>query len=150
MEYESLRTFIELQSLALTAPVLVLCAFVVFECVKPLRGSKRNTQMRWILLGICTGFLGNLVDNLYWMIPWTANYLGLSCTAALVNFGVFPNVFFRQFLTSVAAYCHLKAFIPDGHPRLHSLVNWAVVVSVVMGQGYIFVLWSINKGLFYE
>ena len=104
--------------------------------------------MRWILFGICFGFAGNLVDNLYWMFPWTANYLGLSSTPDLVNFGVFPNLLFRQTLTSVAAYCHLRAFIPEDNTKLLRFLNWGVVASIVLGEGYILALWCINQGLF--
>lgn len=148
MNYENIRIIVELQSLALTAPVLVLCAFVIYECLHPLKTSIKGSQMRWILFGICFGFLGNLVDNLYWMFPWTANYLGLSSTPDLVNFGVFPNLLFRQTLTSVAAYCHLRAFIPEDNTKLLRFLNWGVVASIVLGEGYILTLWCINKGLF--
>lgn len=148
MNYENIRIIVELQSLALTAPVLVLCAFVIYECLHPLKTSIKGSQMRWILFGICFGFLGNLVDNLYWMFPWTANYLGLSSTPDLVNFGVFSNLLFRQTLTSVAAYCHLRAFIPEDNTRLLRLLNWGVVASIILGEGYILTLWCINRGLF--
>lgn len=147
MRYEDIRMLVELQSLALTAPVLVLCVFVVFECLKPLKDSEKGSQMRWILLGIALGFSGNLVDNLYWMIPWTSNYLGLGVTPDLVNFGVFPNLIFRQTLTSIAAYCHIRAFIPKTNTRLLRFVNWAVIISVFLGQGYITILWGIRTGM---
>lgn len=147
MDYEHVRIVVELQSLALTAPVLVLCAFVVYECINPLKDSIKGSQMRWILMGICFGFAGNLVDNLYWMLPWTANYLGLQFTSTLVNFGVFPNLLFRQTLTSVAAYCHLRAFIPESNVKLLRFLNRAVIGSIILGQGYILTLWCINKGI---
>ena len=148
MNYENIRIIVELQSLALTAPVLVLCAFVIYGCLHPLKTSIKGSQMRWILFGICFGFLGNFVDNLYWMIPWTSNYLGLSTTPDLVNFGVFPNLLFRQTLTSVAAYCHLRAFIPEDNTKLLRLLNWGVAASIILGEGYILTLWCINQGLF--
>lgn len=148
MNYEKTRIIVELQSLALTTPVLILCAFVVFECLKPLKKSERGTQMRWILLGIIFGFFGNFVDNLYWMIPWTSNYLNLDFTAKLVNFGVFPNIFFRQFLTALAAYCHLRAFVPSGHGTLRKAIHWSVVISVIIGQAYVFSLYAIKNELF--
>ena len=148
MNYENIRIIVELQSLALTAPVLVLCAFVIYECLHPLKTSIKGSQMRWILFGICFGFAGNLVDNLYWMFPWTANYLGLSSTPNLVNFGVFPNLLFRQTLTSIAAYCHLRAFIPEDNTKLLRFLNWGVVASILLGEGYILALWCINQGLF--
>ena len=79
MVYENIRTFIELQSLAWTMPVLAGCDLVVYECQKSLRsnkGDKKSKQLVWILLGICIGFTGNFVDNLYWLIPWTMSYVG--------------------------------------------------------------------------
>lgn len=148
MNYESIRIIVELQSLALTAPVLVLCAFVIYECLHPLKTSIKGSQMRWILFGICFGFAGNLVDNFYWMFPWTANYLKLPITIDLVNFGVFPNLLFRQTLTSIAAYCHLRAFIPEDNTRLLNFLNWGVVTSITLGQVYILTLWCINNEFF--
>lgn len=148
MNYEDIRIIVELQSLALTAPVLVLCAFVIYECLRPLKTSIKGSQMRWILFGICFGFAGNLIDNLYWALPWTADYLSLSSTPDLVKFGVFPNLLFRQTLTSVAAYCHLRAFIPEDNTIMLRLLNWGVVTSIVLGEGYILALWCINQGLF--
>lgn len=150
MSYENIRIMVELQSLALTLPVLILCVFVIFECLKPLKESNRGSQMMWILLGICCGFTGNLVDNLYWMIPWTSSYLNLAVTGDLVNFGVFPNLVFRQTLTSIAAYCHLRAFIPKTNTRLLRFVNWAVIISILLGQGYILMLQAINRGLLFH
>lgn len=140
MNYESIRTIVELQSLALTLPVLLLCLLVVGECIPSLRSAKPQTQMRWILLGISIGFFGNMVDNFYWMIPWTANFLQLPITSDLVNFGVFPNLIFRQLLTMTAAYCHLRAFISPDRPRLLFWCNSLTCLSILAGQVYIYYL----------
>ncbi len=147
MSYEATRTFVELQSLAMTAPVLVLCAMVIYECITPLKTAVPRTQIRWILFGIILGFSGNLVDNFYWMIPWTSNYLQLPITSDLVNFGVFPNLVFRQGLTTVAAYCHIRAFISPDKPRLLLCTNIMVILSFLMGQIYIFFLHQLQQNL---
>lgn len=144
MSYESIRTIIELQSLAFTLPVLLLCFLVVYECVPTIPHAQRNTQMRWILLGITIGFTGNLVDNFYWMIPWTSNYLGLPQTPDLVNFGVFPNLLFRQIFTIVAAYCHLRAFISPSRPKLIFCCNMMFFGSILLGQFFIIYLQKLN------
>lgn len=145
MSYELIRTVVELQSLALTLPVLFLCLMVVFECVPALQRIQRRTQMRWILLGICIGFFGNMVDNFYWMIPWTANYLDLSITPVLVNFGVFPNLIFRQIFTITAAYCHLRAFISPDNPRMLRSCNIFCILTIIAGQIYIYALQQVNQ-----
>ena len=139
MVYENIRTFIELQSLAWTMPVLAGCALVVYECQKSLRsnkGDKKSKQLVWILLGICIGFTGNFVDNLYWLIPWTMSYVGCVATPDAVAAGVFPNLIFRQMLTATSAYCHIRAFIsPDDNQNTKTL-NKVFIVSLVIGYLY--------------
>lgn len=140
--YNTARTIVELQSLAFTIPVLLLCFLVIKEGIGPLKAS--TGQTRWILLGICLGFAGNFVDNLYWMFPWTANYLEDPRTGVLVSFGVFPNLIFRQGLTIAAAYCHLRAFIPRERKRLVQIINLSILSATLCGQLFIFCLWQVN------
>lgn len=145
MNYDELRTLVELQSLAFTVPLLLMCFVVVFEAYPSIRTTPPGTQMRWILYGICIGFFGNMVDNLYWMFPWTAHYLKLPITADLVEFGVFPNLIFRQFCTVVACYCHIRAFINPERKGLLISLNVLLLISVISGQAFIYILQQINN-----
>ena len=169
MSYEFIRTIVELQSLAWTVPVVVFSAFVVKESYTPfkkglstmfcgIRKTKNGLdkspatalqiQKHWFITGIFIGFLGNMVDNFYWTIPWTANYLSAPYTRAWQDFGVFPNIFFRQTLTLLSAYCHIKAFIPrnPNNPHQYRFLNITLIASIIIGQLFIFILWTANTG----
>lgn len=150
MDYEKLRSFTELGSLALTVPLVFLCFMVIYECYKPLknclRKAKEDKKICWIIAGIFFGFSGNLVDNIYWTIPWSANYLELKSTSDLIKFGVFPNIFFRQILTAFAAYCHLRAFIAPEHNRDSMWLHAIIIITLFFGVFYVFSLWYV-KGM---
>ena len=151
MNYEEIRTIFELGSLALTIPLVFLCSMVVYECYPLLIGCiksyKDDKKICWIIAGIFFGFGGNLIDNIYWAIPWTSNFLDLNCTADLVKFGVIPNVFFRQFLTSLAAYCHIRAFIAPEHFRDAKWLNVIMFSTLAFGTIYVGSLYYLKNYL---
>ena len=150
MDYEHLRSIVELGSLALTVPLVFLCCMVIYECYVPLKHCIQKVQgdkkICWIIAGIFFGFAGNLIDNIYWAIPWSSNYLGLKYTEDLIKFGVFPNIFFRQILTAFAAYCHLRAFIAPEHNRDSRWLHIIIIITFIFGVFYVFSLWHV-KGM---
>jgi len=147
MGYEEIRSYVELGSLALTVPLLVLCSVVVYECYplmyRCFKFYKDDKKICWIIAGIFFGFGGHIVDNFYWAIPWTSHFLGLGYTEALIKFGVFPNIIFRQFLTALSAYCHIRAFIAPENFRDAKWLNVLLGVTVMVGfmyAGYLLLL----------
>jgi hypothetical protein len=105
--------------------------------------------MGWIICGITIGFLGNAVDNLYWLIPWTSHYLEMPFTTNLIEFGVFPNIIFRQLMTTIAAYCHIRAFIAPtlGASRKTRRITKICLLSIAFGQLYSVIVWLIKAEL---
>jgi hypothetical protein len=153
LNYESARIIVELQSIAWTFPVVVLCFFVAKEAFKPLKrftlGSKKekdsfNPQMKWFITGIFVGFLGNCIDNFYWALPWSLNYLNEPHTKLLQDFGCFPNLLFRQTMTALAAYCHIRAFISPTKSDCTKTLHKILIVSLAAGQLFILALYIIN------
>lgn len=112
----TLQEVSELVSLALTVPTVVLGCIVVylwFPHAKSDEGLmfdfKNFTAPQWFIAGVTIGFIGSVLDNLYWSIPWMSAFLGLGIKDQLMDAGVFFNIFFRQTCGIMAAYCHLMA-----------------------------------------
>ena len=144
-DYESVRVLVELQSMAFTIPLVVLSFLVCKQASKVLVGLGRGTSHSWLLTGVVLGFAGRLLDSIYWMIPWTANYLHFDFVRDVQDFGVFPNLIFRQGLTIASAYCYLRAFIPAEKIGLVACVKGAIMGAALLGQVYIFCLSQIKK-----
>ena len=104
--------------------------------------------MKWFLCGILIGFIGNFADNFYWTAPWTTHYLGLPESSDLTTYGVFPNIVFRQGLTLISAYCHLRAFTAPEHKEHHSWINRLFFGSVIVGQLFVVALIAIKYNKF--
>ena len=101
-----------LVSLGMTVPTVILAVAVIVKWApSALRAwkSKERTADQWFVIGVTVGFIGALADNVYWALPWTANYLDHPAQVPLFAAGVYFNIIFRQGLGIVAAYCHLRA-----------------------------------------
>lgn len=104
----------ELISLALTFPTCSLNLLVVVLFYRSAIAAffvRHKKAAGWVSMGICIGFIGSTVDNTYWAIPWTSSFLGSEHTAELVNFGVHPNIFFRQICGILSSYCHARSVL---------------------------------------
>ncbi len=133
-----LQAIAELFSLGMTIPTVVLAFAVVYTWLPSARETwkrEQKTGQDWFILGVAIGFCGAILDNLYWFVPWTASYMEHQATSQLINAGVFFNIFFRQGLGIVAAYCHLKAAeLTSG--RNIKFLNSLLVASNLVGFSY--------------
>jgi hypothetical protein len=104
----------ELLSLGLTIPTIMLGILVVYlwrsDSIEAFNNRSKHYS-DWLILGVAISFIGTVLDNAYWYIPWTASYFGSPYTIPLVNFGVFVNIFCRQTLDILAGICHIKAWV---------------------------------------
>ena len=148
MELEQLKSITQLQTLALTVPMLVLCIMVLAEIKKPTHNAcfkkrgERKTQMCWILFGLFFGFTGKVVESVWWSIPWTMAYIEHPRWFEFNSYGVFFNIIFRQLFFTVSAYCHLRAFIPNDSSNTNlKIVHYVLVASLFIGQGFVLALW---------
>ena len=69
---------------------------------------KKIKPAQWIALGICICFLGSIVDNSYWLMPWGLKLAGMDYEE-LFNFGVYVNIPFRQAPLLVGGGLHVLA-----------------------------------------
>lgn len=138
----------ELVSLGLTLPTVVLALAVVYmwlpAAVKAYR-SRPLTAQDWFILGVVLGFAGQTCDNIYWALPWTADYLHLDARDSLFGAGVYFNIFFRQGFGITAAVCHLRAAELSEKPGTR-LVNRLLIASHIAGFAYCLALVGLNQG----
>ena len=96
----------------MSVPTIVLALVVVYlwgpTAVRSLRASTKTGQ-DWFIVGVALGFIGSALDNSYWVIPWTMDYLGHPQSMDYMYQGAYFNIFFRQGLGMAAAFCHIKA-----------------------------------------
>ena len=152
MDYEIFRTLVQLQSLALTVPLLALCFAVLWEIRKPTNDvcwkedkTPEQKKMCWILVGLFFGFAGKVIESIWWAIPWTMDYIDHPAWFEFNSLGVFFNIVFRQAFFTISAYCHLRAFAaPDKQSRGMKTVHWILGISLIMGQLYMITLLEIK------
>jgi len=128
----------ELISLGMTFPTVILAIAVVytwFPSAKEAFERQEKEAQDWFIIGVVAGFIGSTLDNLYWFMPWTASFLDDPWFEPLTNAGVFFNVFFRQGLGIVAAYCHLKAAEKSIYSSTR-IINTLLFASWAIGLGY--------------
>ena len=139
---DNLQQIAELLSLGLTFPTVILAGAVVYMWFPSAREAllkETRSGQDWFVMGVAIGFVGAMLDNIYWFIPWTASYIGHPAFVDLTNAGVFFNVFMRQGLGILAAYCHLKAAELTSRKRL-KFVNSLLIASNFVGVAYAFLL----------
>ena len=98
----------------------------------------------WINLGIAVCFFGSIVDNAYWLIPWSIKYATFD-HSFLFDFGVYINVPFRQVPLILGAILHVFAeALKHREPaqkekRMKALVRtfW---ISAIIGAIYVLIL----------
>jgi hypothetical protein len=135
----------EILSLGLSVVTIILCLSVVLVWRKPalmaIRGEKPIDAQGWFIIGVFVGFVGESLDNLYWLIPWTSSYLGLEATSDLMDFGVYPNVPFRQILGSFAAYCHIRShftFSGNKDRRHDKILGYGILAGICYSLSVVF------------
>lgn len=132
----------ELISLGMTFPTIVLAMAVVYTWFPSARkacSSNSPKAQDWFIVGVVAGFIGSALDNTYWFFPWSASFLEHPAFLKLTSVGVFFNIFFRQGIGIIAAYCHLKAAELSDTNKMKSL-NKLLVASNLIGLSYTLLL----------
>jgi hypothetical protein len=134
---ETYHEIAELISLTITVPTVVFSIIVVyiwspstFEALG--KKSIHKTEVDWFIIGVCIGFAGGIMDNIYWAFAWSADYLGLASKDRWFQNGVYSNIPFRQVAGSLAAICHIKAAMVT-RSQLFKTICTATVTATVAG-----------------
>ena len=135
----------ELISMFLTFPTIILAGVVVFLWGPKALVSfhiKDKDASDWFIMGVAIGFVGQVLDNLYWAIPWSLSYVASPLFEDFTNAGVYFNIFSRQSCGVVAAYCHIKSYIShqEASGNVNDLTKKATIFSVLLGILYTFLL----------
>ena len=80
---------------------------------KAVVSERKLTSEQWLILGVVIAFVGQTLDNMYWLVTWTAHYFDATSelTTTLFDNGMLANIPFRQACGIVAAYCHVHAAV---------------------------------------
>lgn len=137
----------ELISMAATVPTVV-CAIAVIAVwgQDALRIVLREKPNNWrdtdyLVVGIAIAFFGSAIDNVYWAVAWSANYLQMDSADFWFQSGVYVNIPARQVCGILAGFLHLKGFFvarEQGHYILASLM----ATSFFGGVLFAFALWA--------
>lgn len=143
---EWMQNAAELSSLWLTFPTVILGVVVVSlwgpPIIKQVATRKDLDSHDWLILGVFVAFAGGAIDNCFWGVAWTLDYLESGYRDWWFRHGVYPNIFARQIAGSYAAYCHLVAFYQAKQKRK---VNHWVLVSLCAGALYAIALGILKK-----
>lgn len=136
----------ELISLTLSVPAIVLGIVVVLlygiPALEGFRAAQR-TREHWLIMGIVFGFIGGVLDNMYWAVPWTLEFFDSTWTTFFMMKGVYFNILSRQACGIVAAYCHIRGAIEihkgDKGLVLLNMLLAACALSASVAAGALFI-----------
>lgn len=139
----------EFVSLVLTIPAVLFAFLVLFlwgkEAWKSFRTPKKEkTSIQWLILGIFLGFAGYILDSIYWFHVWTMIHLDMPLWKIPQMLGAVSNIFFRQTLGMVSAYCHIQSYIKTS-PNHKFMENYTWGISIILGFSYAVLLYYIRN-----
>lgn len=110
---DNLHGFFTLISLGLTWPALTVCVLVLYswhsEYIKYCKTISNVTPSLKLIAGVYIAFFGSMIDNTWWGIAWTLDYLDRPSRDFWFINGVYPNVIFRQIALIWAGVLHISA-----------------------------------------
>jgi len=93
--------------------------------------DKKLTSEQWLILGVVIAFIGQTLDNTYWLITWTAHYFDNASPLSdfLFEHGTLVNIPFRQICGIVAAYCHVYAAVQLDKTKTYKFKSYILLAS---------------------
>lgn len=129
--------FAEFVSLCLTAPTILLAWLVVWNywprakaAIQTMRRGEHTTEVDLLVVGIAAAFIGGMLDNIYWGITWTTEFLGHPSRDAWFAHGAMSNIPFRQLTGIGAAILHLWPVVV-GRKRRNRYITWVAVATLI-------------------
>ncbi len=132
-----MNKLVEIATVALTIPALVLCLMVLAhwlpEATRAVR--ERRDAADWLVLGVAVSFAGITINLVWWTVYWWARIAEYANQDWLLDNGSWINLVSRQGAVIIAAYCHLKAYhlFSKGRSRDPSIhLWWSLGASALM------------------
>lgn len=99
----------------------------------------------FLIAGVYIGFWGSMIDNAWWGVAWSADYLELPFRNFFFHNGVYPNTFFRQTALIIAGGLHVHAEnMAKDTERASELAKKktrrVVIFSIIAGVAYVALL----------
>ncbi len=145
----NLRDTSELISLFLTVPTIFAATLVVVywwrdAIVAISTPAWKRDASQWFVLGVFVGFAGSFLDNLYWGIAWTTEFIQHPSKDFWFSHGALPNIFVRQMAGIFAAFCHVKAAVEYSREKKMDNLNRTLLASLVLAVAYVATLLAIR------
>jgi hypothetical protein len=124
--------FVELFSVIITPLVISSCLLVIIIYGKQAHRAILNSGLRemdpgqCLIVGIVFGFVGKVIDNAYWAIPWMSSLFESPSSDFWFKHGVLLNIPFRQVCCIVSALFHVFA------AAKMKQVNFAVAPTILL------------------
>ena len=139
-----------LLSLGMTWPALAVCMLVLTswyqQYIVYCKAVVKKPSMM-LIAGVMIGFAGSMVDNFWWGLAWTADYIAPEHPVRDFLFlnGVYPNIFFRQGALIWAGMLHIN---PENMSRKTQVqtamarkkTKAIILTSIIVGVIYIGIL----------
>lgn len=138
---------IDVLSGGLTVLTILLGIVVVNEwggaAKKALQSKEKLSSVQWLILGVVVAFIGQTLDNMYWLVTWTSNYFDETSafTTYMFDHGMLANIPFRQGSGLVAAYCHVHSAVMLDKVktlRFRLFILGASLMGLVFSLGMVF------------
>lgn len=140
---------VNLLSMGLAIPTIILASVVIyvwFPSAKKALFKRNRIDTDWFILGVCLGFVGVITHATYWFIFFISHYFSLDVTLLLKDWGNVVNVFARQSLLILSAYCHIKASSLSKSTSGRQANNLLVLCNVI-GALAMILIFSIREAL---
>lgn len=121
-------------SLALTPATIIMSLMVCVVWRKAAIDAiqdEEKTDLDWFIVGVFVGFLGSSIDNIYWCIAWSLDFIDSSYKDWFFEHGAWSNLPFRQACTTIAAACHLVAASHTSNKVLRAAASFSFVMTVI-------------------
>ena len=138
---------IDVISGGLTVITILMGVLVIVHWIKPaataLTNKRKMTSEQWLILGVVIAFIGQVLDNSYWLLTWTAHFVDHDHPLFVLLFEKGPvfNIGARQICGIAAAYCHVYAAVMIDEiktQKFKTLVLISSIVGVIFSLGMVF------------
>lgn len=132
--------FVHLFANGISFALIYLAGVVLYLWSKPTMAALTSKPIKaegWFIMGVFFGFLSIMLDNIYWLIPWSLVYIeSFEMASYMTGLGIYFNIFFRMGLGLISAYCHIKSAYMhsndvDGNQKIRKTISIAILLGIV-------------------
>lgn len=150
--FEWFHSVMTLISMGLTSPALTVCVLVLMSWhvsyVEYCRTRSKDPSLM-LIAGVYIGFFGSMVDNAWWGLAWSFDYLSHPYRDFFFHNGIYPNTFFRQGALIWAGILHVSAEnlsrkTKGARDLATRNTRRIIVISAIVGLAYMALLFAMK------